>query len=671
MNEPLISVIIPTCNRADILAECLNALSAQTLPARFFEVLVCDDGSVDSTQEVLEAYAAPFPLRTFRQQNAGPAAARNHCLRHARGRLVLILNDDAVAAPNLLERHLAAHEKLGDGNFAVLGTFSFPEEIVNSPLRWLLENSHFVFQYHGMEPETFQDYSRFWTCNVSLPRAGVEAAGYFDEDFKEAAFEDLDFGYRLLGHGYRLYYDPSCRTEHHHVITVHDFLRRQLAIGRNAILMARKHPELTERITGFTDLQTARKRVIRMLAKSERVCLDALREVLALEGGHSGECSAGSLSETAAKMEQPMTLANAYWIYLGFLQGFSCHSAPSRLRKGKSLRLTILSPGLSISGGMKVIVRYCNLLAARGHHVTLVHLKGNGRSLFELHPRVKRVTWDLRAKKLVSTLPDADALLATQWATAYPVARMPCNKGTKFYLVQDYESTTIGTPDECDPTYLLPLQRITVSNWLKNVIRTRFGGQTSCIVNGIDSEYLYPEPEIRLRHPAEDFRVGMLYHREERKGVRDAMEAIRIVRQFIPNTRVIAFSALLPVEFPYDEFHYRITGNRVREFFNTLDVYLSSSWQEGFGLPGLEAMACGVPLVTTDSGGVREYAIPGETALVVPPRDPRALADALLRVASDKALRGHLSEAGHAMSGQFRWEDAADQMEQLLLDACS
>ena len=72
------------------------------------------------------------------------------------------------------------------------------------------------------------------------------------------------------------------------------------------------------------------------------------------------------------------------------------------------------------------------------------------------------------------------------------------------------------------------------------------------------------------------------------------------------------------------------------------NVFVYASWYEGFGLPPLEAMACGVPVVTTDCGGVLEYAIDGYNSLVTPIRDPTALAQAIQRLLSDRHLAAQL-----------------------------
>ena len=96
-------------------------------------------------------------------------------------------------------------------------------------------------------------------------------------------------------------------------------------------------------------------------------------------------------------------------------------------------------------------------------------------------------------------------------------------------------------------------------------------------------------------------------------------------------------------------------------------VFAVGSWYEGFCQPGLESLACGTPLVTTDNGGCREYAIDGETALVVPPRDARAMADAIRRLLDDEALAARLVANGlETVERDFDWERRTDEFEAVL-----
>ena len=84
---------------------------------------------------------------------------------------------------------------------------------------------------------------------------------------------------------------------------------------------------------------------------------------------------------------------------------------------------------------------------------------------------------------------------------------------------------------------------------------------------------------------------------------------------------------------------------------------LAPSWYEGFGLPVLEAMACGAAVITSDRGALPEVA--GDAALIVPPGNVDELAAAMTRLLDDAELRGDLSSKGVDRARQFTWEEAA------------
>jgi GT2 family glycosyltransferase len=101
-------------------------------------------------------------------------------------------------------------------------------------------------------------------------------------------------------------------------------------------------------------------------------------------------------------------------------------------------------------------------------------------------------------------------------------------------------------------------------------------------------------------------------------------------------------------------------------------VFAVGSWFEGFCQPGLEALACGTPLVTTDNGGCREYAVDGETALMVPPRDVQAMAGAIRRLLDDDALAARLVANGlDVVAHDFDWERRTDEFEARLDGLCA
>ena len=98
---PMFSVIIPTYNRADLIRAALDSVFAQEFKG--YEVIVVDDGSTDSTREILESY--DNRIRLFTQGNKGPGAARNLGLEHATGEYVTFLDSDDLWFPWTLETY--------------------------------------------------------------------------------------------------------------------------------------------------------------------------------------------------------------------------------------------------------------------------------------------------------------------------------------------------------------------------------------------------------------------------------------------------------------------------------------------------------------------------------------------------------------------------------------
>ncbi|MET0513783.1 MAG: glycosyltransferase family 1 protein [Nitrospiraceae bacterium] len=107
-----------------------------------------------------------------------------------------------------------------------------------------------------------------------------------------------------------------------------------------------------------------------------------------------------------------------------------------------------------------------------------------------------------------------------------------------------------------------------------------------------------------------------------------------------------------------------VAGEDLQALYAGADLFVYPSLYEGFGLPVLEAMACGTPVLVSKSGALPE--VIGEAGLAVNTEDPRTLADALIRVMGDAGLRLHLREAGLRRAKRFSWSRSADQLRQLL-----
>ena len=241
-----LTIVVPTYNRSEMLGRALRGLLNQTLPAKQYEIVIVDDGSTDSTPQVVAEIGAPeWRLRYFRQENRGPAAARNHGVREARGEIILFTGDDCIPDERLLEEHLRAHD--AEGDIGVIGHVAWhPELKVTAFMMFLEEGVQFGFK--RIEDPEDVPYWAFYTSNCSLHRRWLEMAGGFDEDFKHAAWEDIELAYRLSQRGFRIIYRPAALTYHLHAITLESYLQRQRVAGRAVVTFWRKHPELKEQL---------------------------------------------------------------------------------------------------------------------------------------------------------------------------------------------------------------------------------------------------------------------------------------------------------------------------------------------------------------------------------------------------------------------------------------
>lgn len=259
----------------------------------------------------------------------------------------------------------------------------------------------------------------------------------------------------------------------------------------------------------------------------------------------------------------------------------------------------------------------------------------------------------LRAPLLCSEeLPDADVVIGglAQPDPERVLALAPC-KGTPLFFFQGY-----GTPGNPRVTAMLERRPrvLAVSRFLLERARSH-GCEAELIRPGLERSCFAPGPPAEEREPI----VTMMTHATDWKATDEGLAALAGVRASVPEVELRLFGAVRPADLPCT-FLGRLSAREVGELLRAAAVLVLPSWEEGLGLPGIEALACGAALATTDTKGGADYALDGETALVTPPRNPDLLADSVIRLLAEPRLRGSLARRGQelVLTTYPPWPDA-------------
>jgi glycosyltransferase involved in cell wall biosynthesis len=239
---PEISALLTTRNRAGMLPRVLDALRRQTLSPSRFEIVVVDDGSTDETSTVLHLYANSLPLRVFRERHSGLAEAKNLGVFAARSPIIIFLDDDDLADPNLIMTHLAMHIAHPQIGTAVLGHTGLAPEVERFPvMRHVTEVGCQLFSYDRMRSGQILGYTEFWGGRTSCKRELLLRHGAFNPAFR-FGYEDIECGWRLVAHGLRVIYEPAASSTMIRAISFDDFCVRSYRQGRSQFHFASLHP---------------------------------------------------------------------------------------------------------------------------------------------------------------------------------------------------------------------------------------------------------------------------------------------------------------------------------------------------------------------------------------------------------------------------------------------
>ena len=224
---PLITVIVNTYNEERNIETCLDSLMASDYP--HLEVIVCDDGSTDSTVDLARRY----PFNVLALPYIGLSAARNAALKEAKGEIVAYLDADAAC-----HRDWPYHLVLSMEDSAISATGG-----PNLPF----SDAGFVERAAALSPGAPAEVLLTDTraehvpgCNMAFRKADLESVGAFNPEFTSAG-DDVDVCWKLLDAGHEIGFSPAAQVIHHRRGTIRGYLKQQRGYGRAEKLLSGPH----------------------------------------------------------------------------------------------------------------------------------------------------------------------------------------------------------------------------------------------------------------------------------------------------------------------------------------------------------------------------------------------------------------------------------------------
>jgi len=369
-----------------------------------------------------------------------------------------------------------------------------------------------------------------------------------------------------------------------------------------------------------------------------------------------------------------------------------------------------------LAGGVRAIFEVANRLYERGHDIRIIALGGNhswykvkvpiyyvnpprifslGIKTYRLlrHAKVRNINADyfdvvFLMKRLglhtdiVKVLAEAiiehgvDVAIATWYPTALSV--WLSNVSKPLYFMQDFhelvqEADGVYGLRLFETTLRLPFHFLADSTYLRDIIIS-YNKEARVTVTGlgVDLNTFYPRRSRVIDSNGKPI-VMAIIRGLKYKGDDVAVRALNLVNKKQPIHTVLVggrgtieklFKEVRP------EFRYTIFSNvddeTLAKLYSSSDVFIFTSYREGFGLPPLEAMASGTAVVTTDCGGVRDYAVDGYNSLVTQPGDPSAIANAVIKILNNQRLRDSLIQGGLETAKQWTWDNVVDKFEKAI-----
>jgi glycosyltransferase involved in cell wall biosynthesis len=685
---PNISVCIPTYNREHLLKEALDSVFAQTY--KDFEVVVVDDGSTDGTREMLERNG--YNVRYYWQENAGDAAARNKLIELAKGKYISFLDSDDLLYPDALEQMTSAMPQEAE-DVVVYGPYVAIDEkggILHRRKKKL---------YSGKITKRLFEDILIHSCGSLFPKKILVEAGGFNTALNVCS--DYELWLRLS-----LKYDFIGLRKP-------VFKRRRHSGNISKISFANRNTEydVLEDFyfnSGGKEVIPHRWAMIRLSKEQYRVARSAIRESMKTE----------ACERLRKSLKQHFNLKVILWLGIAYArlhpslwisQDYSgqeprSRPAPKKSRSISDIRVVMdFNPvlvnkfsgfytfGVGLLKGFaqlrerpELVLFYSSRSAVKAEEIEKYERQQIVRSkTLIVNMRWLENFWNYfdypKFQHLVGNFDVYHCYHHLMPPTSGVPRLMTVHDLRRYKLPQLYPKSKLGF-------FETAVRRadhfLAVSQSTKNDLCSVFGieeQKVDVISHATEIEpfeytteqknSIVPDLSKKLGRQIDDYFV-VISSPDSRKNIPRTVEAFGIAKKSLPEHSKLVVIGQLPKreqEFAeklkagfYQDVLWTGAVDDLRPWLGCAKALIFASFYEGFGIPILEAFACGTAVITSNISSMPEVA--GDAALYVAPFIAESIAGAIVKISSNEQLRGKLIMAGRERNKLFTWQKTAQKV---------
>lgn len=334
------------------------------------------------------------------------------------------------------------------------------------------------------------------------------------------------------------------------------------------------------------------------------------------------------------------------------------------------MKISYVTQSTELWGGIYVVFQHLQLLAEAGHDAFLT-TPAVGPDWYRLTVpihRVSQLTPDL--------IPEADIVVATSWTTIKPVVES--QKGIPVHLCQglEYDYKELGPHKEAIlAAYSYPIPRLTVAPHLTSTLKEQFEGETYYVGQMVDRHIFHPRQGTGSRPPDRPFTILVVGpFQADFKNIAIALKGIRLARERLERpVRLVRVSQFPLTEqekeiITPDVYHFYVPYHEMGRLYREADLFVSMSKEaEGFGLPAVEAMSCGVPTILSRITSYTSFDHTPDYARFVDPMDVEGLAETIVETVRSRSLRESLIRGGLRVAATFAKERLQERLNRALV----